>query len=117
MRIVRTHRSSFERQIFEGIRIQKESKEHEILNSKMEYNRCALPRLVVKVGEGCGKGKDKQKREEERKEAEIEQKIVELKKQNENIRKEQRNKKEKENNGRKEPGKVVERTGNNERGI
>ena len=102
MRIVRTHRSSFERQIFEGIRIQKESTEHEILNSKMEYNRCALPRLVVKVGEGCDKGKDKQKREEERKEAEIEQKIAELRRQNEISRKEPRKQKEKESTSRKE---------------
>ena len=34
MKIVRTHRSSFERQIYEGIRIQRERKEHDILNSK-----------------------------------------------------------------------------------
>ena len=78
MRIVKTHRSSFERQIYEGIRIQNERRKHDILNSRTEYNRCALPRLVVKVGEGKDKGKDTEKREEERKEAEIERKIAEL---------------------------------------
>ena len=86
MKILRTHMSPFERQVYEGIKIQRERTEHDILNSKTEYNRCALPRLVVKVGEGRDKGRDKQKREEERKETEVEQKIVELKNQNEKIK-------------------------------
>ena len=85
MRVVRTHQSSFERQVYEGIRIQNERGKHDILNSKTEYNRCALPRLVVKVGDGKDKGKDKERREEEIKEAEIERKINEMMKNRRNI--------------------------------
>ena len=75
MKILRTHRSSFERQVYEGIRIQRERKEHNILNSKSEFNRCALPRLEVKF-EGAETGKkSKQQLEDEKRELELERKI------------------------------------------
>ena len=80
MRIIRNHRSAFERQIFESIRIQNERRNHNILNSRTEYNRCALPRLEVRVGERKTKQRDKEKEIEEEKEAEIEKKIVKRKK-------------------------------------
>ena len=41
----------FERQVYEGIRIQRERKIHHLLNSKSKFSRCALPRLEVKLGE------------------------------------------------------------------
>ena len=64
MKILRTHRSSFEIQVYEGVRIQRERRKHEILNSK----RCAIPRLEVKF-EGKDKGKkSKEQLEEEKKE-------------------------------------------------
>ena len=71
MKILRTHRSSFERQVYEGVRIQRERRKHEILNSK----RCAIPRLEVKF-EGKDKGKkSKEQLEEEKKELEMERRI------------------------------------------
>ena len=80
MRIIRTHRSAFERQIYEGVRIQRERRENNILNSKSEYSRCALPRLEVKLGESSRGYKDSKEKEEEKREAELEQKIVEMRK-------------------------------------
>ena len=49
-RIVKQARTAFNRQIGESVVIQN-SKGHHILNSKSEYNRCALPRLTAKLGE------------------------------------------------------------------
>ena len=51
MRLIKTHRSAFNRQISESVEIQTQKREHMILNSKSEYNRCALPRLTAKIGE------------------------------------------------------------------
>ena len=75
MRILKSTRSAFERQILESVLIQKERKKHHLLNAKAEYNRCALPRLTAKLGD-----KDLEKwREEDRaemaKESSIEEKI------------------------------------------
>ena len=39
--------SALERQVTEAVRIQKRGGEDMILNSKTEYNRCRIPRLVV----------------------------------------------------------------------
>ena len=48
VRILRYSKSSFERQILESVLIQ-ESKKHHILNSKSEYNRCAVPIIATKI--------------------------------------------------------------------
>ena len=50
MRIIKTTRTAFERQILESVEIQK-ARQHHIMNNKSEYNRCALPRLTAKLGE------------------------------------------------------------------
>ena len=50
MKVLRYTRSSFERQILESVLIQG-SRSHHILNSRAEYNRCPIPRLVTKLGE------------------------------------------------------------------
>ena len=50
MKAVKFHRSAFERQIQESVLIQA-NRGHNLLNSKSEYNRCALPRLGTKLGE------------------------------------------------------------------
>ena len=50
MKVVRYHKSPFERQIHESVLIQA-SKPHFLLNSKMEYNRCQIPRIAIKMGE------------------------------------------------------------------
>merc|ERR1712130_120332 len=49
-RIVKQSITAFNRQINESVEIQNNN-QHYILNSKSEYNRCALPRLTAKVGE------------------------------------------------------------------
>ena len=49
-RIVKQTRTAFNRQIGESVAIQS-NKDHHLLNSKSEYNRCALPRLTAKLGE------------------------------------------------------------------
>ena len=50
VKVLRYTRSSFERQILESVLIQS-SRDHHILNSRSEFNRCAIPRLVTKLGE------------------------------------------------------------------
>ena len=50
MRILKSTRSAFERQILESVLIQK-ARENNIMNNKAEYNRCALPKLTVKLEE------------------------------------------------------------------
>ena len=49
MRVIKYHKSSFERQINEAVTIQ-QNKKFNILNSKSEYNRSSIPRLGVKMG-------------------------------------------------------------------
>ena len=50
IRILRTAKSSFERQIYESVAIQ-ENRHHHLLNSRSEFNRCAVPRLMCKLGD------------------------------------------------------------------
>ena len=75
MRIVKAHKTAFNRQISESVIIQTEKKQHVILNSKSEYNRCALPRLTAKMGEESFSKLEKSKREEKEAEKELEKKI------------------------------------------
>jgi hypothetical protein len=49
MKVLSYHKSSFERQIDEAVKIQY-NRENNILNSKSEYNRSSMPRLGVKKG-------------------------------------------------------------------
>ena len=80
MKIVRSIRSAFERHILESVIIQKKRHYHHLMNNKAEYNRCALPRLTAKLGE---KDLDKWResdRQEMAKEASIEEKIRNRKK-------------------------------------
>ena len=71
---VKFRKSAFERQIQEAVLIQA-NRDHHLLNSKSEYNRCALPRLGTKLGERETKEKRAEVEEEERKEQELEVKI------------------------------------------
>ena len=74
MKIVKTTRTAFERQILESVTIQKERRHH-LMNSKSEYNRCALPRLTARLGEKDLEKWREEDREEIEKEATIEEKI------------------------------------------
>ena len=80
MKVLKYAQSSFERQIRESVLIQAERTEHNILNSRTEYNRCSLPRLCTQIGEGAyenySKELDKEKIEEEK----IENRIRQLRK-------------------------------------
>ena len=93
MRVLKYHRSSYERQIHESVAIQNARKHHHILNSRAEYNRCALPRLTLQMGE-----RDyKKQREEELEEMEKEKalnKEIEAMKRTANKRKDNNNSKE-----------------------
>ena len=68
MRVIREARSAFERQIAESVNIQIKKKQNIILNSKSEYNRCALPRLTAKLGNFSLDELDKKKKEKKEKE-------------------------------------------------
>ena len=80
MKIRYTARSAFERQIMESVLIQQESSAHNILNSKSEYNRCALPRVTTKLGEEEFEEWRKEKLEEKKKEDDLERRIRILRK-------------------------------------
>ena len=80
MKIRYTARSAFERQIMESVLIQQESSCHNILNSKSEYNRCALPRVTTKLGEEEFEEWRKEKLEEKKKEEDLEKRIRTLRK-------------------------------------
>ena len=79
MRVIRYHRNAFERQIHESVAIQNATKHHHLLNSKAEFNRCALPRLGLQLGEQDYKKQREKEMEEREKEEEMERKIKELK--------------------------------------
>merc|ERR1711867_410265 len=77
-RIIRQARSAFNHQIGESVEIQN-NKHHYLLNSKSEYNRCALPRLSAKLGERTLDKLEKEKKEEKEKERDMQKKIRDLK--------------------------------------
>ena len=77
--MLRFTRSSFERQILESVLIQS-SRDHHILNSRSEFNRCAIPRLVTKLGEKEMKQWREKDKEMEKMEEKIEEEIRMLKK-------------------------------------
>ena len=79
MRIARTTKTAFNRQILESVHIQSKKTKHIILNSKSEYNRCALPRLTAKMGEASYDKMEKEKIEEKEAEKKLKTKIRNLK--------------------------------------
>ena len=79
MKILKTARSAFERQIAESVLIQTEKRDNYILNSKSEYNRCALPRLTAKIGNFTLDDLEKEKQKEKETERELVNKIRDLK--------------------------------------
>ena len=62
MRILSTHKSAFERQLREKVLL-----EHfagpQILNSKLEYTRCGIPKMELKIGNKEAKESQDVKRE------------------------------------------------------
>ena len=78
-RIVQEYRTAFDRQIGESVEINKNKEHHYILNSKNEYNRCALPRLTAKIGNLTIDKMEKQKKEEKEMERKLLAEIRKLK--------------------------------------
>ena len=79
MRMIRASRTVFSRQIQESVEIQAQKNRHHLLNSRSEYNRCALPRLTAKMGDEAYDKMEKIKREEKVAEQELERKIRNMK--------------------------------------
>ena len=88
MKILRTPKTAFNRQISESVLIQSNKSKHNILNSRSEYNRCALPRLTAKLGDETYDKIDKIKKEERVAEQNLERKIRNLKVQRSKSRRE-----------------------------
>ena len=66
--------------VTESVQIQYERKEHHILNSRSEYNRCSLPRICTQIGEGQYKNYNKELEAEKKEDEKIESKIRALRK-------------------------------------
>ena len=79
IKIIKAAKSSFERQIYESVEIQ-ENRHHHLLNSRSEFNRCAVPRLMCKLGDKAYKKFEKEMETELAKEETQVSKIRELRK-------------------------------------
>ena len=77
-RIIDKPRTAFNRQISESVAIQHQKQKSFLLNSKSEYNRCALPRLTANLGEIPVEKLEKRKREEKEEEKQLQGKIRDL---------------------------------------
>jgi hypothetical protein len=73
-------RSAFERQILESVMLQS-SRSHSLVKSKAEFNRSALPRLGLKMGDQELKMKEKENEEEIKREEILDMKSKNLRKQ------------------------------------
>ena len=80
MKVKKFCSTSFERQILESVTIQQERNNHQLMNSKAEYNRCSLPRLTTKMGEQEYEEYNENLSLEQQEEEQLEKKIRELRK-------------------------------------
>ena len=76
MRVLRYHRSAYERQIHESVAIQTQRKHHHILNSKSEFNWCALPRMSLQLGENDYRKQREKELEEKEQEEELHKEAI-----------------------------------------
>jgi hypothetical protein len=79
VKVVKTTKSIFERQILESVIIQQE-RHHNLLNRHAEYNRCDVPRLTTKIGDSHYKKWEEETEKEKEKEEELEEKIRKMRK-------------------------------------
>ena len=79
MEVIKFTRTSFERQILESVCIQQNT-QHNLLNSRSDYNRCSLPRLSTRLGDKEFKKYEKQLEEAKKKEESLEQRIGDMRK-------------------------------------
>ena len=80
MEVLSFSRTAYERQIMEAVEIQLHRNDNHLLNSRAEFNRSAIPRLGLKLGDKEYKERSGEEREEEEREETILMKIKELKK-------------------------------------
>ena len=80
MEVIKYTQTSFDRQVRESVLIQHEREQHNLLNSRTEYNRCSLPRLCTQVGDSEYKKKGEEIEIEKRNEEKLEAKISVLRK-------------------------------------
>ena len=78
-KVIKFTKTSFERQILESVKLQ-ENIHHHLLNSKAEYNRCAIPWLTTKIGEKDYTRWGEDEKEEKIREFQLEEKIRKLRK-------------------------------------
>ena len=67
-------------QVHESVCIQATRERHILLNSRSEFNRCALPRLEIKMGEKEYSDRKEEEENEKEEEEEINKLIKEMKK-------------------------------------
>ena len=79
MEVIKYTRTSFDRQILESICIQ-QNINHNILNSKSEYNRCFLPRLSTRLGDKEYKKYGQEQEMVRRREESLEMRIRDMRK-------------------------------------
>ena len=79
LKVIQYCKSSFERQVLESVIIQQE-RHHNLLNSKAEFNRSAVPRLATKIGESQYKKWEKDNEKDIEKHEILEEKIRNLRK-------------------------------------
>ena len=110
MEVIKFSRSAFERQIMESVIIQNR-RDDRLLNSKAEYNRCAIPRLGLKMGRSEVKERKLKEEEdaEDKKEETLEKKIWELRR--------KRNKERGGNNLKGQPAKKRRKLDNSDEDI
>jgi hypothetical protein len=104
IRVVKFTKSSFERQIMESVVIQQERAKHNLLNSRAEYNRCAIPRITTKIGDTNYKRYEKEIEQEKEKEEKLEEKIRQMRKTRNKGRRKYPNQKEQPSNKRRMVG-------------
>ena len=88
MKALKFHRTSFERQIYESVMIQRNRCHHHLPNSKAEFTRCSIPRLCMEMREKVYSANGKENKLEEKKELGIVEKIRKLRKYIKNYRQE-----------------------------
>ena len=76
MRVVKNFRSALSRQIYEAVRIRRRGGAGSILNSKAEYDRCRIPRLIVEEQDLDGIRKEEEQEISRNSEALEEQEII-----------------------------------------
>ena len=86
IKVIKYARKAFDRQIFESVAIEENRLHHHLLNSRSEFNRSAVPRLVCKLGDNTYKKFEKEMEEEKEKEEGLVSKIRSLVKERNKLR-------------------------------